>query len=726
SLLDIKFVYPDRHLAATLLNEVMDGYREYLHSDNERKAEIQLAYLEKRQKETNAELSTLLLEHADAVASDLGSKGFADTEKEMAFLTQALAEIKKRSLNIQLELSHIDQAIAAGTQAYERYLCGGEPQVIQQLLGSIRALRQQRDTLDFALYRQKGIQSIASSDDSLKMHLDELSRLQEGIDEINMLRDCIRRGHSPSTSLKLVHLPNTWINQLFASTGTDTPPSSETKAMGREELEGYLSNLARVMQVQQDTVRKRLTYQKGSVTDYEGSDLPTVKALYLSCHTKLQELEALQRQYDFALTQLGDSTVDLSTCASVLTDPISREMITRAVDVQRLLQDDTTRSGKERERLEHQLELARSFLVQHIQQNLALSRENHQLLSEKLQVLREVTLDLLHQEISLQEKQFSDYLHSRREQLQHETELLTAREMELNQDLSALPRKWVSDHLVQQKLAQNQRVVEEITRLVESKNIAHNLEIIQSSPIDQAVAPILPRSSRVLLHAVTSLVFGSIIGLAFVIVRAIGSGMPATSNSMSMQGNRCLGQVPRRAPERAHPDELQTLRRICDFVLEKRIQGQGSSTVLCESSAPPFAAGIAHLLGQRGLKVVLIHLCGGPHTEKGFIPYLMGEADAPQALLENGYACIHAGQDSPFLHELLQSQRCTAYLAALKDAYDCVLIASRAKADSAECAAQIQLADRAILTIVDEKIDDTADFKRLEAQKPLGFVFARD
>jgi hypothetical protein len=107
----LSYKHKDRYLAADLLNRIMASYKMLLQRDNEEVVSLQLAYLEKRQKELMKKIDHLLEEEAVQLRKNLGNEGFISLSQEVEILSVPKEEYLSRLLNIDLELKKKEKKI---------------------------------------------------------------------------------------------------------------------------------------------------------------------------------------------------------------------------------------------------------------------------------------------------------------------------------------------------------------------------------------------------------------------------------------------------------------------------------------------------------------------------------------------------------------------------------------------------------------------------------------
>ncbi len=260
-------------------------------------------------------------------------------------------------------------------------------------------------------------------------------------------------------------------------------------------------------------------FKKEKSQDFQGIDLKTSQDLFVSYTHKLNEIESQMMQNKFIINKMNQEDFELSSLATILNDQISLDMSTKATLLAINLKDSNNRSLKEQERIKEDLDLQKRFLSTHLENANQLLSLNENLMHYKVKSLQNMTLGLVKQQISLLQDNLAEYIQSRIHNLKAEAEIIEQHKLELMNQMTALPSKWVSEKMINLEMEVNQKMVEEVSKLVETKNISSNLEIIQSTVIDEAKAPIHPKSSRPFLFAVLGSIIGSLFSASFLILR---------------------------------------------------------------------------------------------------------------------------------------------------------------------------------------------------------------
>lgn len=739
NLLRLSFRDRNRHFACHFLNALMTCYQDYLKETHDNQASIQLEYLHKRQEESGEMLSDLMRNHAAIMSQDFSTSGFADAKREMEFLAASQHEFKEKLIANELEIKRLQNVQTGECVYYDYHGNEGNSRVINTVLENIRQLKQQRDVLELAL-KTSDLLDTDALQTIFEQQIDELRTIQSYLNEIDSMIDNFTRGQPLDFAASLMQ-DNRFLIKAWYERLTYFPDSLHQKVQTisperNEEFLAYLHNLKRMFHVYEKIIQERLTHQQNPSLEFQGVKLKTVEELYMTYTKNINDLESQVQHYQFVIQQINDPYFEISSLGTVLTDSISQDMIRQAGQLLLQLRDENNRTAKEQDRIKAELALQKNFIISHLTQHIQLSQLSQKVLKEKIFALQNVTLELIHQEISLLEKNLNDYIYARLNNLRQERHIIEQHMDELHQEMAKLPTKWVSEQMIQQRLETNQFIVEEIAKLVESRNITHNLEVIQSAPIDSAIPPIHPLPSNVILSTILGAMLGSCFSVAFLLTRAMIKGIPATKDNIKSQGQHVAGELsPAYRPNHPGPlrdQDLETMRRLQAYFNENLFQSpstikpSGQLLLLIEGNGPDYANDLARLWTKQGQKVVTLSLSfEGQNDEPGLFQYLEGNASFPHVAQDAYGDHIAAGAFSRFSTELLLSQTFSDLIDQLKTKYDWIIAKTQSLPATAEAESLIQLFPSIAVTVSQETLPQLQPYLKLkdQADKHVSFIF---
>lgn len=728
NLLRIKYRDSNRFHAAKIINALMAIYQNYLWKEQQFITNTQVDYLSSRHAEVTEHLKGMMNEHAKNLSLDVAVTGYPDTATAMSFLAQTQQQYARELLAIELEVKRLLQIESEGTLQYLATEGSTGLSSFNQLLNKIHELKKQADTLDIAL---REVDFKNPSPDLLTPDLNsQLAALNDQkelyADTVHLLIS-LEKGKPPKTASKLMQDPKykvkVWYDHLI-----HCKPNSLEWSHCLHYFTAYVSNLQRLFQVHSIAIEEQLTHQQGTLNEYQGIDLNTAGALYVSYNNDLNTVEAFLKQMKFIIDQMGEPEFEISSLSNFLEDPVSKDMISTASNLALSLRDRENRSVKELERVQHDLDIQKGFLLVHLNQTAQLHQLKKELLERKINSLQHATLSLVREEISVLDQHLRDHISARIKALLQEQTILETHQQQVKKEMALLPQKWVGEKMIEQQMDINKKMVEEVTKLVESKNIARNLELIQSAPLDAAYAPVYPQPPRTMLFLILGTLFGGLLTSTFIIAHRANKGIPLTAENLRGMGYPVLGALSKRyiANDLAkiRDYDLEIFRRIINFLNKQNSYQAGpKSALLVLNGQIDHSPDLALLMQKSGHIVVLLPLSQVSENEteskqtdesNGLFQYLQGSASFPKIVSESGVDRIITGGSSRFSQELIASPRFNDFLNTLLKSYDWVFIVTTAAPSSPEVQALARIAFTSVVTINGETANDLTEISNIQ------------
>lgn len=736
TLIKLKYRDTNRYRAAAVLNGLMSIYQRYLKDEQTRVSNEQLAYLQGRQEEMQARLRKMMDEHAAVLAADMTHLGFPDATAAMNFFAAIQQQHMQQQLNIDLELKRLEELQGNKGAAYEKILPTNDPSGMSTIVNRIRNLKQQADGIELALGNDWSDSSeIADSQDSLHNLFEKLREVKTLTDEVVYLSTVVENGQLPDLDGTILKDPKykvrSWCERLQA-----TQDNSRERVICKNHFLTYLDNLSHIFQVYNHVIEERLTHLRDIQREFQGIDLDIARELYLNYSKELNALEAESQQKRFIVAHLEEPTFEVSSLSAVLKDPVSERIIAVASPLVLSLKDQNNRSQKEQDRLRNELEVHKGFLSDHLNQMVQLLELREKLLKEKIQALQAATLGLIQQEVSILENHLAEQISGRVDQLVQERRVVEDHQSSLQEMASKLPEKWVLEKLIAQQMEMNGRMVEEITKLVESKNTSSKLELIQSAPVDEAQPPVKPKPPKTLFYAIFGAILGGLTVSGFGIVKAIATGMPATEENLKLAGHKVAGRlsdsIQRDMAKPLMDLDLETLRRL-SFILSsnvsKAVHGQAVACILGPEGIN-YTPHLASLFAKKGKKTLILPLFfDEPSEQQGILQYLEGRTITPKIVHHESYDTMHSGGISRFALELFDGEKFRDLLKSVGSNYDWIFVVTKANCFSAEACHLIHTCNQSVVSIAEETWEQLRPvFKAAEGSSShnLAFLFKAD
>jgi len=741
SLLILKYHHRNRHQASTILNQLMDTYQEYLKEEHHRISSEQIAYLHKREKEMANNLTEMIEEYANKIASEVSNVGYADSASAMEFLHSQMQESRQKLLAIDLELKRQERLNEENAPYDSRYQPDTDPNVLNELISDIRELRQKSDSIELAL-RNSTTNNNEEWEKTFLQQVTDLQEIRHCSDEAKVIIASLENNKYPLPSVHLLDNPKyvvkAWYDQLMQCERNwknapirDRQTKKEEWGNFKSEFITYLTNLLHFLDVSEKTIQERLAHQQTPQFDFQGINLDTANELYVEYSKQLSEIEAQDLQLQFTINQLHNPEFEVSSLSTVIDDPVSIGMINKASEFVLALQDDANRSLKEKERFRKELLSQRRFFDIHLNQTVQLLHLREDLLKDKIQSLQNASLELIQQQISILERQLADCLETHIKNLQQERQLVEHLQLDLRNEMALLPPKWASEKLIEQQMKMNSAMVEELTKLVESKNITSNLETVQSAPVDFSLPPTHPLRPKLLFFAIIGGVLGAFFTMGGLLAKVILRGIPASSENLKLAGVHVSGELTADRTE-----NLKTFRRLIAHLHTEAhdtpTERSAQSLAFIKGKGVDFSQDIAMLMSRKGFKVLILDLRFDKTPEKqqlpGLLQYLEGEEQEPQIHPCKFHDEIISGGVSPYSNEFIGSRAFQNLLGKLKTQYDWIIGITNATPESPEAENLLTHFDHAVINIRHETLTELNHIinlaKHSPAEKKVSFVKA--
>lgn len=733
-LIKISYKHRDRLQASSHIKTFMQIYQNYIRNEHERINEIQIDYLHKRQKEMGKQLHEDLQAYAQKLSTDMSTTGFATSAKAMDFLASNHQQLKQKLLTLSLEIQRLENIHQDNSADCEKLVYIPNFDAINKSILEMHSLKQQADSLNLALRTNSA--SPTAFQESFNSQLVELDEIQECAKEARLMYESLENNALPTPYPRLINNPRfivkTWYDQLLTSRNSNDQTTWQKNKTG---FVSYLSHLIHYLGVHQRNMEERLAHQQAPMKEFQGINLLAANELYMNYSKELSTAESLTIQQRFIIGQINDPNFEISSLSNTLNDPVSADIISKTSLLLLSLKDQDNLSTKEQDRLKIDLALQKGFLTTHLQQNVVLLELRQKFLKEKIQNLQTINLSLIYEQISILENQIKNYLASAIENLKREQKLLQDSLTELHVDMSGLPKKWAAERMIGQEMAINRHMIEEITKLLESKSINDNLEKIQSAPVDLPLTPIHPKSPRLLLFAFLGAIAGAFLSFAYVLARSVSKGVETSTESLRVAGQHVSGALSRNYNSSTEKgpildSDLETLRRLASYILEPSKtpiskSGKGNTILLLENDGPNFAENLALLMSKKGLNILVADLCfDDPKKagEAGLLQYLEGGPEVKIAHAKS-FDTVSSGGICRYANELLGSQKFKDLFHAWQQQYDWVIAYSHVPPESAAAESLLSQFSNVSITLSGESLNQLRSCMRLASHNGIKLSF---
>jgi len=440
--------------------------------------------------------------------------------------------------------------------------------------------------------------------------------------------------------------------------------------------------------------------------EFAGLNLATAQSTLVEYTKQRDGVQAQVMEISFLKEQITKPDFEMSSLGGVFEDSVIRELINKSSAIVLQLKDENNRSAREQERLQEALQTHKHFLSHYLLQTGEMKKLRLKLLDDKIASLQQTTLTLL----------------------ESEKALLKVKLQELNTKMGDLPEKWSRESLLTLQKELGATMLEGVAQLVEAKNLSQQIFQISSKPLDLAFSPLKPKAPNLLLTALLT-ALGATFGSYFLILcRALYKGLPVSDAILKLSGFPVSGKLSSYCNTplaQIQQQDLETLRRCASVILSGPREARVA--VCIGGQYPDYSQALAELLAMQGARVLLIQCTLDKIVPSqqipGFMQYLRQEVLDLPLQREATYDLLFSGGTSRHAAEILCGAQFQSLLSQVKEQYDVILLYSSCDAAKAEGSALLKLADRALVTVQQEKKEELEVYLSWAAQSTT-FIYA--
>ncbi len=654
--LQLRCLHPNRTIACSFLDHLTVAYQGYLKDNHKEKTSQQLFYLENRLHEMSHGLEQSLQDQAAFMRHNLQESGFLQIADEAASFNAPQQKYLKKSNAHDLELSRYDS-------------------LTMELIGSSKdrllALELEEKKEEFPVLEQLN---------QVHAQIEELQKGVVALDNQTPLGETLLAVTSNEKSV--VEL----VKKYQESVSFKTSINSDA----RDQLKSYLTHLIRLLSQKEKILQENLTVQISDPHEFHGIPLELAQKLFLDYQGQLDTLQVGVKQLLFVKNQLEDPYFDLSSLGTLPSDPITREMVHKAGELQMQLHDDQNRMGKEQKRLQEALAAQKKFLSFHLTQTVGLQQLHLKLIEQKISRLKQTTRHLI----------------------KVEKELIEQRLFELRKRLAPIPDKWLQENRFKLESSMCRGKIEGMVQLIESKNLEGLLFQVESKSLDLAFAPVTPERAPFLFHPFLGAFSSCLLLFGAFVVRTLFRGAPVTKEGLKIAGftnqaelSSCIDLPFSKLGKK----ELEVVRQLC-----VKIGNSTQVVTLIHGKYPDYSANLAELLGRRGEKVILVSCffdqIPTEGSKPGFFQFLSGAVDLLPIEKKEHYDSLSASGRTLLGAELIASEKFIEMLQLLKEKYSKIILATHASVDSQEAYNFTKISDQLLITMAHERPVDAEQF----------------
>lgn len=736
SVLDISFSAQDNFIAADVINHLMWEYQSYVKRELQDLTDRQLAYLYLRKEKSITTLKKLIDESASYMKTTSQATGFMGVENEVEFLATSQAELRKQSLVLSLEINRLQNPEIDQSILRNQYFDLGDSNIINTILMKSHELKQKQSAIELALSNLPESSKSSKNNNDAKKQLLELNNIKQKITSIENLIKKLKESSSVTTFQKLLNDSSSyiplWLTKINFLQGL---PVDQEEFFNNQKtyIIAFLNNQNRLNNMRLKILEGRVSYNNNQFPEFEGITLETAEELFMRFSTDLDQIQANLQQLTAVLKQFSNPNFEISSLSSILKDDATQQLIIQAEKLALQSRETDSRSEKELERLNRALSLNKDFFKAHVEQTISLIQLHEKLIKEKLRSLQEVSLDLIQQQLSMHQQQLLEYIHTRKNNLLQEQDILSQEMDQICKTVANLPQKWLAEQQLKFQVELETKLFEKLAQLVESKNIAHNLEKAFSKPIDLATPPKRPNPNYLLLFLILGSTIGVISSTAVLVVRSFVKGLSATPNNLQFYNQHVAGILNAcYFPSSLNSLNSQGLSSLRDISMYFREEFSPKSFLFIEENSYNYVSCFASLLSKQQLKTILLKFTpSSDNTSPGLLHYLQNQNVPLNIRHTNDYDFIQLEEPTMFLTELLSTQKFKDLLENLHKDYDAIVFAINTDPINMSAKTLANIADCTALFLKAEIYLKSLEFylnltQEEQNPKKVSFVFLQD
>jgi uncharacterized protein involved in exopolysaccharide biosynthesis len=719
SIICIECINPNRYLAKNLVNGVMDSYKDYLNEENKKNIKEQLAYLNLRKNTMDEELAGIMDKHSAHLKNRiLEFDGFPEINQEIRFVSDQQGQLKSRAFEINRDIALLKNG---DTQDYlYNQNINDRDNLLTELFTRRRKLQNEYDLLLLSFKEER----LQASENHLELlnHFSFINKQEDKINAIDIFLNNIGNSKNPIDYLDYI-LKSSLVPDFFKQDLNENNYNliHQTDLKRRSSaLSNYLLEEKKILKMQVDILKSKWLKQKDENISFFGLNLESAEELAKNFAERRNETLVLLDNYLIAENQLENPSLEITALGSLLaSDSVAQTLIGEAAGLQKKLFDTNNLSNKEHERLKSEISVRKNFLKNHVEQVKIAAQQENFLLQKKIAELKKYLMSIYQEEIAVINNQLDSYKNSKYLGLKEEESLIDSLLIKLNQQISKLPEQLMSEKKITTAIEAQIKVIEEVSKAVEAKNLSGNISKSESSPLDLASLPVLPQKPPVLLYSLAGLFMGLMYCVGGQMIKVLFGGVIASKANLEYMGYNVGGSL------NNYETDLSVVRKLVSFI------PQDCKTLSCFNFKGAGYAGIvANLFVKKGKKVILLdltfldknHLIS--KDENHLIHYVENLVKPIKFhRLSSGYDYLYGGPYCEFGVEIIQKLEFSSLLEVLKKQYDIIIFALPLKVSSFEADLLKDLSDVNILALDEEKLHDIKNFFDQEKNESMKNIF---
>jgi hypothetical protein len=716
-LLEITYLSKNSALSAAFVNGLMKQYKKFLQEEQDDRNQFQLAYLSKRSSEVNSGFILDLNDYANNIKSLVIKEGYLDSHREIAHLSKLHDDGQSNLLRIENEIKRIKQF---KTDDYLYCDNAFNTEAIRELLNKRRANEQRQYSLELAL-KSGNSQNYTSIKENLQARYQtSLATLKTQLQNVVKASEILEENEALLISSNDPHFQSdlvlNWINEynnllpqiLDSKENTTLMPVESMRAFyqSKNNLLHYFKENHNLLNIQLKNISfKANEPMEFSIDNTKGVDPETTELLYKKATEELERVQKDFKKITYVHAQIQEADFPINSLSSFLPDSTSQGIIKTSNQLYLDLQDTSNFTQKERVRKQENIKVLRQSLSIHLSRLINLMSLEEDSLQANIFSLQQATLDNSKQKGSILNASLDNIIQTRLESLTNEKKILVSQNKKLTQRMILAPNTWVKQKSLEAKTEINKSLLEEVSKLVETKNVQSNISLINSRPLEIAFQPLYPKNPLVVIKTIFFAILSLSLCFMLFSFQVITKGPNAGAEYLkSIDQNFCgylssLANCPFAClsiTEKVPSNDLQTIRQLIQDL--KMLEGPKVIYTALNTSIN-YLPHLFHLLNISKTKALVLNFDSSPGEGNELEHYLEGKTEDVVSKDFFDYTLISINTESPFLAEKLQLERFKQLLKQLKKTHPLIFFNCSKPITQGLSKSLFQLADLSIISI---------------------------
>ncbi len=278
NLIELIYQHRDRQLAITILNELMEAYKRYLHYENSHLASSQLSYLNERMQDLFQKMDAGLTKYRNFLLENLGEGDFLTLNQEMLRFSKRQEEYKKHLFALEANISELHRVKKRETVLF------GDPNVgkeMQEMQFELNRLKKREQSINHKEVQQNRLDiDYHEKHHGLESEIQQLELILKRIHEKNFELSSLNAILKDSMSQKLVSEMGVLMQKMRDETNLSDKERQRMEKdieRGRISLTKHITQVIDLKKLQDDLICNKISQFQQTSLDLTKQDIGTLE-----------------------------------------------------------------------------------------------------------------------------------------------------------------------------------------------------------------------------------------------------------------------------------------------------------------------------------------------------------------------------------------------------------------------------------------------------------------